>query len=355
MKESIALENVLLQDLQCSAHRLEFVSLFIMGVIAAKSVNFVQIATILNPTAKNASNYRRIQRFFEQFFFEETMLARFVLRQLGDDTPKVICLDRTNWCFGKLKINIMALGIAHRGTAFGFMWSMLPKSGNSNQAERVSLMRRLVNILPAHKIKALVADREFIGKDWFTFLIQSNINFHIRLRMNINAKKQENDVPRLVYALFKNLPVGQALTLHNKYKICGQYLSVTGMKLVGGDYLILVTNGNPKDSFTFYKQRWEIETFFKAIKKTGFDVEQTHLQHTERISTLLTLICIAFVWAHVMGEHLNDHVKSIRVCKHGYLAQSFFRYGLDHLRSIIVHLNVKTTEFYQALRLLSCT
>lgn len=355
MEESIALENVLLQDLQCNANRLEFISLFVLGVIRTKTVNFVQIATALNPSAKNASNYRRIQRLFEQFSFDESKLARFVLRQLGNDTPKVICLDRTNWCFGKLKINIMALGIAHRGTAFGFMWSMLSKSGNSNQAERINLIKRLLNVVPAHKIKALVADREFIGKDWFAFLTQSNINFHIRLRMNIKAKEQGNDMSGLVYALFKNLPVGETLTLHKKYKICGQYLSVTGMKLAGGDYLILVTNANPKDSLSFYKQRWEIETFFKAIKKIGFDFEQTHLRHTNRISTLLTLICIAFVWAHLMGEHLHDHVKRIRLCKHGYLAQSFFRHGLDHLRSIIFHLNAKFTEFNQALTVLSCT
>ena len=88
------------------------------------------------------------------------MLARFVLGQLGSKEKRVLCLDRTNWCFGKVSINILALGVAHRGTAFGLLWSLLPKTGNSNQLERKQLMTRLFKLVPAHSIKALVADRE---------------------------------------------------------------------------------------------------------------------------------------------------------------------------------------------------
>ncbi|MGB3794972.1 MAG: hypothetical protein WA957_01560 [Alteraurantiacibacter sp.] len=87
--------------------------------------------------------------------------------QLPKEKKKVLCLDRTNWCFGKLSINIMALGVAHQGTAFGLLWSLLPKLGNSNQGERNALMNRLLKVLPADQIEALVADREFIGQAWF--------------------------------------------------------------------------------------------------------------------------------------------------------------------------------------------
>lgn len=94
---------------------------------------------------------------------------------------------------------------------------------------------------------------------------------------------------------FLNLSQGQALSLHNRHFICGQWLFVTGMKLDKGDYLLIVTNANPKDSLSFYAQRWEIEQFFKAIKKTGFDFEATHLTDLDRINTLLSLVIIAFV------------------------------------------------------------
>lgn len=70
MNESIALEEVLLQYLKCSAQRLNFVASFVLSLVRVKSVNLVQIATGLNPEVGNASNYRRIQRFFAGFFLK---------------------------------------------------------------------------------------------------------------------------------------------------------------------------------------------------------------------------------------------------------------------------------------------
>ncbi len=145
------------------------------------------------------------------------------------------------------------------------------------------------------------------------------------------------------------------MSLQQRHLICGQWLYVTGMKLEGGDYLLIVTNANPKESLALYAQRWEIEQFFKAIKRTGFNVEATHLTDISRIDTLLTLMTIAFVWAHRVGEQLHLRVKAIKLKKHGYPAQSFFRYGLDYLRSIVAYFHLKRSEFLWALMVLSCT
>ena len=120
------------------------------------------------------------------------------------------------------------------------------------------------------------------------------------------------ELPQYIYALFQHLPQGQALTLQQRHFICGQWLYVTGMKLAGGDYLIIVTNGNPKESLALYAQRWEIEQFFKAVKKTGFDIEATHLTDIRRIDTLFSLVVITFVWAHRLGEQLHLRVKAIK-------------------------------------------
>ena len=74
MKESMALEAVLLQYLKCSACRLSFVANFILSLVRVKRVNLVHIATSLNPEATSAPNYRRIQRFFEGFFLKTLRL-----------------------------------------------------------------------------------------------------------------------------------------------------------------------------------------------------------------------------------------------------------------------------------------
>lgn len=103
-----------------------------------------------------------------------------------------------------------------------------------------------------------------------------------------------------------------------------------------------------------------METLFAALKSRGFNLEASHLQHDERISKLLALLAIAFAWAHLVGKWLHEH-RPIPVKKHGRLAKSFFRYGLDHLQFVIFNFHYQRDEFTRCLhsldtlRVLSCT
>ena len=256
METSIALEKILVQYFQSSCHRIDFISKFVLSLIQVKSVQLSQIATSLNPDYRKETNYQRIQRFIAEYRFEPQAIATFVLEQLPKQEDLVLCIDRTNWKFGVVNINIMAFGIAYRGTAFNLMWVLLPKQGNSNQEERIAFTKKLLTVLPLSSVKAIVADREFIGCEWFHFLCEQKIDFHIRIRKNMLAEVETQSLH--VFKLFANLPVNQPLTLHQRYLICGQSLSVTGMKLKDGNYLVIVTNDNPKDSLALYKDRWEI-------------------------------------------------------------------------------------------------
>jgi hypothetical protein len=49
----------------------------------------------------------------------------------------------------------------------------------SNLADRVDLMKRVLRVIDAASIRALLADREFIGHQWFDFLIDNGIPFAI--------------------------------------------------------------------------------------------------------------------------------------------------------------------------------
>ena len=211
-------------------------------------------------------------------------------------------------------------------------------------------MKKSLHCIPASKIKALLADREFIGKDWFKFLVNSKIPFSIRIRQNMLAELNDESVN--VFILFANLAVGESRTLHNRYLICRQMLWVTGMRLENGELLIIVTNANPKESLDLYAQRWEIEMLFKALKTAGFNLEDTHIDDLNKIDTLVSLLTIALVWAHKVGERLHNDLKPIKRKKHGYRAQSVFRYGLDYLIGVISFIHLKLEEFIWCLEVL---
>src|SRR5262245_6229338 len=44
-----------------------------------------------------------------------------------------------------------------------------------------------------------------------------------------------------------------------------------------------------------------IESLFGALKSRGFNLEDTHLKDSERLSRLLALLALAFTWAFVVG------------------------------------------------------
>jgi sulfur relay (sulfurtransferase) complex TusBCD TusD component (DsrE family) len=58
------------------------------------------------------------------------------------------------------------------------------------------------------------------------------------------------------------------------------YLSATLSQKKGEkpELLIIISYNKNEQSFLNYKERWQIETCFRAMKSRGFDIENTHLQ-----------------------------------------------------------------------------
>jgi hypothetical protein len=48
------------------------------------------------------------------------------------------------------------------------------------------------------------------------------------------------------------------------------------------------------------------DCFFKALKSSRFNIEDTHLTEMERISKLFALVIVAFGWAFKVGIYLNE-------------------------------------------------
>ena len=65
------------------------------------------------------------------------------------------------------------------------------------------------------------------------------------------------------------------------------------------------------------------------MKSAGFNMEDTHLTDLERVSKLLMMVMIAFVWCYNIGELVHRKIKPIRILKHGRKEKSIIRYGLD--------------------------
>ena len=51
----------------------------------------------------------------------------------------------------------------------------------------------------------------------------------------------------------------------------------------------------------------------------------------------------AFVWCYIVGDYLDQHVKSIAIKKHGHRPKSVFKYGLEYISNTL--LNSQKEDF----------
>ena len=76
-------------------------------------------------------------------------------------------------------------------------------------------MDRFITFFGVNKIRFFTADREFIGKEWFTYLLEKTIRFRIRIRENmLIANARGMLVP--AKTLFRDLRVGEYKILRGK-------------------------------------------------------------------------------------------------------------------------------------------
>ena len=124
---------------------------------------------------------------------------------------------------------------------------------------------------------------------------------------------------------------------------------------VHGERILLLTEPTLRLVLALYGQRWTIETTFACLKSRGFNLEDTHLTHPQRLHLLLGLLAWTLLWALLVGEQLH-HTKPIPIKKHGRRAISLFRRGLDQLTQIIHQARdqPKQAKPYEPI-LLSCT
>lgn len=335
-----ALRDSLASEMALRKSRLESLCVLIVGVLVSRTVNLSHLAGGFPSRAEIASNYRRLQRFFEQVHLDYTALARVIVQLSGlGQGPWLIALDRTNWKLGRRHVNILMLAVVRDGIAVPILWTVMARAGNSTSDQRSALLSRFRAIFGAASIAGLIADREFVGTAWMTYLAKRDIPFILRIKEDFHVHLADGR-HCTIGSLFQKLAKGGRRYIRDEailgLRAAAQSPAVklAATRLASGELLVVATNTEPKTALALYKRRWEIETLFAAVKSRGFNLEDTHLVHPERIAKLLAVLALAFAFAHATGQWRAKH-RQIVIRTHNRRAQSIFRYGYDLLRKIL--------------------
>ena len=312
--------------------RIKVLTALVLAIIKTKDVNLMTLAVCSPTNARQSSQYRQLQRFFQKWALPWKELAHFTISRI----PKprngyILSMDRTNWQFGKTHINILVIGIVVGKVSVPLAWSTLAqktKNGNSNTRQRMALVRRVLHVLPASDIYALAMDREFNGNNWLEWLNNKKITWILRLRKNtlVGGKSAHKHT---------KTKKGETYSKKEAFGI-EAYFGCKYMRKGRSDYLYVLSNNLPPlEALACYKKRWSIEVLFGHLKEKGFRFENTNMTMKHKINKMMAVLAISFLlsvsWGLVLKEKeiLNAHEKR----------KSIFRLGVDHIGAMLENPN----------------
>lgn len=349
MRHISELQKILSDFFDWNKARISCLTQILQALFCVKTVNLAQIAMAFQTDTKEESSYRRVCRFFTGFSFDLSSIALLVLKVFSLQGKHLLIIDRTNWKWGKSSINILMVSVAYLGIGIPLFWAVLDLDGTSCVEDRSSLLKRVLEKFGLEKIEAIVADREFVGKQWFHFLIEKNIPFVIRVKGRFMAEGIRHSYAVPLKTLCKQLGRRKKV-LNHPVTLWGYKLFISlQWKKNAKEPMIVASNCKFEDAIEMYRRRWEIETLFGCLKTRGFRMEDTHITDADKIERLIFVLAIAFCWSYRTGE-IRAEVKPIPIKTHGRKARSLFREGMGQIRRALLRIST-WREFRE---LLSC-
>ena len=177
-----------LAPLNLNLARLKCLALLLSSLLRHRTVNLTLLATEDLTAAKNGSCYRRFQNFFLKSGLCPISIGCLILTKIPQPTKGwVLSMDRTNLKYGKRHINILTIGVVLNSIAIPIAWKVLPqktKRGNSNTSQRITLLKKLLRLMPAEDILALSMDRELIGRERLQPINDKVVNYTAQVKSN---------------------------------------------------------------------------------------------------------------------------------------------------------------------------
>lgn len=247
-------------------------------------------------------------------------------------------MDGTEWKIGRFELHVLVLAAQVKGVAIPVYFKVYEHKGVLSEQERINFIRKAFTLIELEG-KLLIADREFIGKDWLSSLADFGLNFVIRLRKRMYKKAIEASGHSYDKLEKKALKKGYSQAIfemeQHRYKL-EMWRSNTKEEPI----IYLITNlFLQKRVGKQYAKRWKIEYCFKHLKTNGFNLEDMSLTDLKKIRLMISLVIVAYILA-VREGIIQQKKQKIRIInyKNGdkYPAVSIFRNGIQAISNQII-------------------
>lgn len=310
-------------------------------------------------------DYKILTRFFDQgklltesdrMRYEELMqglrtLCWYVLFQqpkgLGVGKMKYLLLDGTKWEVGDQSIHLMTLCVLVGDVAIPIWWEDLEKAGHSSQEERMAMVKQAMKRYHLSGM-TLLADREYIGREWLKYLSDQGLTFVIRVKEGIYHEEINGEKGRTwiqLKAIAKKKVRGKKVSKRIRIgELDLHYIILNNPRPDAEDQLIyLLTNlESPTQAAKLYESRWQIEVCFKHLKSNGVNLEAMNVEGKQKRHLMMAVAVFVYILAIREGLR-HEKSKGIRWVKDKasgfeYRAKSVFLKGMDIVRRLVLNL-----------------
>lgn len=310
-------------------------ALTVTGIFLSMGVHLSAIVREWPMAGKTPSLTNRLRRFLrnERIVVETWYrpLAQFLLQIFADKRLRLV-VDTTKVGFHH---TLLIIGIAYRKRCLPLVWSVHPgKGGSVLLKHQLALFRRLRLLIPRRAEVWVLGDSGFENVPLLQWIRRQGWHLVIRQRGNLNVWQAEHGWRRI-----NAIPLepGQTRAVGwvrlTKTHNAGWYWLLLHWE-AGEDepwYLVSDQPGTQK-LLRLYQVRMWIEEMFGDMKGHGFDLEETHLRHADRISRLILAVAITFVWFLALGTWVVKRGFRHFIDRNDRRDKSYFRLGYDWLK-----------------------
>ncbi len=314
--------------------RADGLAAFATTAVEAKSIRLDDVAKRLPGAAKGKSKRHRPQDFFRELrpgYNAAALMAMGFAARLANQPP-ALALDRTGWkTHGGHEYNLLVLSACLGDMGLPIPWRGLHRLGNSATRKRKRLLRRFPRPFGGGRVRCLVGDREFNGREWSAWLREERVPFLMRPRQD-NQVAKAGGRPAPAKNLFRGLRVSAMMDLGRR-RAFATTMGVCAPRLRSGGLWVLGHHEGlaGASALALCRQRWDIEVGFEKFKAHGFNPASSRLRGGGKIERVLAALSLAAAWSYAGGRWSVRALGAARLKKHGRPEHGAFRRGLELL------------------------
>jgi len=308
-------------------------AMMISGIVMGRNAQLSAMSSEIHSETKEKSIEMRMRRWVKDRIEVEAIympFARQILEALAGQ-PLVLAMDGSQAGRGCM---VLMVGVLYQRRALPIAWLVYKgKKGHATAERHIQALEKVLPLLPEGSEVVLLGDAEYDTTEMIVW-VEKNTSWQYVLRTSPQIYVQSGQVNQPI----RDYPLeqGQVFCLHHAgFTQSGAVtLNVVGWWASQYDEpIFLVTNiQNVYQACRFYRRRYRIETFFSDQKSRGFHIHKSHLADPARLSRLLMVACLAYIWMICQGLQVIASNQTALIDRSDRVDKSLFRLGLDWLK-----------------------